>query len=127
MIRLLLAVVATLGSGLGQGDSRLSRVTTGDSPLSRTVSRFSPAVEAQEAAALAGKWALNRELSQLSREVGFSADWMTTGGAGGGAPAVEVAAAAGVVRRAASPAEEATAAGSRCSVSAARTRCATRC
>ena len=86
MIRLLLAVVATLGSGLGQGDSPLSRVTTGDSPLSRTVSRFSPAVEAQEAAALAGKWALNPELSQLSREVGFSADWMTTGGAGGGAP-----------------------------------------
>ncbi|HQZ38157.1 MAG TPA: hypothetical protein PLH72_03865 [Vicinamibacterales bacterium] len=38
---------------------------------------------AQEAPALAGRWVLNRELSQFPREVGFSADWMTSSGAGG--------------------------------------------
>jgi hypothetical protein len=35
---------------------------------------------AQEAPGLAGRWALNRELSQFPREVGFSADWMAGGG-----------------------------------------------
>jgi hypothetical protein len=44
---------------------------------------------AQEAPALSGRWALNRELSQFPREIGFTADWMTSGGgdrtaAGGG-------------------------------------------
>jgi hypothetical protein len=38
---------------------------------------------AQEAAALAGRWTLNREMSQFPREVAFSADWMTAGGSGG--------------------------------------------
>lgn len=44
---------------------------------------------AQEAPGLSGRWALNREASQFPREIGFSADWMTSGGgdptgAGGG-------------------------------------------
>jgi hypothetical protein len=37
-------------------------------------------IAAQEAPGLAGRWALNRELSQFPREVGFSADWMSAGG-----------------------------------------------
>jgi hypothetical protein len=40
-------------------------------------------VTAQEATGLAGRWALNRELSQFPRELGFSADWMTNAGPGG--------------------------------------------
>jgi hypothetical protein len=49
---------------------------------------------AQDTPTLAGKWSLNRELSQFPKEVGFNADWMsgatagadtTTGGAAGGA------------------------------------------
>jgi hypothetical protein len=38
---------------------------------------FSPAVvSAQDAASLAGRWTLNRELSQFPREAGFNADWL---------------------------------------------------
>jgi hypothetical protein len=40
------------------------------------------ATAAQEAPGLAGRWTLNRELSQFPREIAFSADWM----AGGSAP-----------------------------------------
>jgi hypothetical protein len=43
---------------------------------------------AQDGAGLSGRWALNRELSQFPREVGFRADWMggdpSAGGAGPG-------------------------------------------
>lgn len=38
---------------------------------------------AQEASSLAGRWTLNRELSQLPREIGFTADWIATSGSGG--------------------------------------------
>jgi hypothetical protein len=46
---------------------------------------------AQDTPSIAGRWSLNRELSQFPREVGFTADWMSatpsgdnsTGGAGG--------------------------------------------
>jgi len=60
---------------------------------------FSPAVvSAQDAASLAGRWTLNRELSQFPREAGFNADWLahanssgdptpTPGQSQGGAPA----------------------------------------
>ena len=55
-------------------------------------------VSAQDATSLAGRWTLNRELSQFPREVGFNPDWATapvtggdsgatsgaTGGGGGG-------------------------------------------
>lgn len=44
---------------------------------------------AQEPAGLAGRWALNQELSQFPREVGFKVDWMAGGGdpsSGGAAP-----------------------------------------
>ena len=54
------------------------------------------AASAQEASSLAGRWILNRELSQFPREVGFNADWVAapassgeaTGGSrgAGGAP-----------------------------------------
>jgi hypothetical protein len=45
---------------------------------------------AQDASGIAGRWSLNRELSQFPREIGFTADWMSaapsgdnsTGGAG---------------------------------------------
>ena len=33
-------------------------------------------VSAQDAASLAGRWTLNRELSQFPREAGFNADWL---------------------------------------------------
>lgn len=46
-----------------------------------TVSRPG-AVEAQSFPDLAGRWILNRELSQLNREVGFNADWLPRGSAG---------------------------------------------
>ena len=63
----------------------MARVARLASVLALAFGLTGPTLSAQEAP-LSGKWALNRELSQLSREVGFSADWMTTGGAGGGAP-----------------------------------------
>ena len=55
------------------------------------------AVSAQDAASLAGRWTLNRELSQFPREAGFNADWLahsnssgdstpTPGQSQGGAP-----------------------------------------
>lgn len=55
------------------------------------------AVSAQEGASLAGRWTLNRGLSQFPREVGFNADWLahpsssgdstpTPGQSQGGAP-----------------------------------------
>ena len=53
-------------------------------------------VAAQDAASLAGRWTLNRELSQFPREAGFNADWLAhsnssgestpTPGQQGGAP-----------------------------------------
>jgi len=45
-----------------------------------------PVASAQDASTLAGRWTLNRELSQFPREVGFSADWMATGSAGDSTP-----------------------------------------
>lgn len=39
---------------------------------------------AQDAPSLAGRWTLNRELSQFPREVGFNADWIAAPAAGGG-------------------------------------------
>jgi hypothetical protein len=63
----------------------MARVARLASLLALAFGLTGPTLSAQETP-LSGKWALNRELSQLSREVGFSADWMTTGGAGGGAP-----------------------------------------
>src|SRR5712692_5185676 len=39
-------------------------------------------VWAQEASDFAGRWTLNPELSQSPREIGFGADWLTTGGSG---------------------------------------------
>ena len=66
------------------------------------ISRPAP-VEAQDKEDLAGRWALNRELSQFPREIGFGVDWLsptgssqesTTGGgrgrrgSGGGAAGV---------------------------------------
>jgi len=45
-----------------------------------------PVASAQEPSTLAGRWILNRELSQFPREVGFSADWMATGSAGDSTP-----------------------------------------
>ncbi|MEO8681416.1 MAG: hypothetical protein ABI665_20375 [Vicinamibacterales bacterium] len=40
-------------------------------------------VLAQDAPSLAGRWSLNRELSQFPREVGFKADWIAAPGSGG--------------------------------------------
>ena len=45
------------------------------------------AAAAQDASSLAGRWTLNRELSQFPREVGFNADWIATAGSGGGSTA----------------------------------------
>ncbi len=45
------------------------------------------AAAAQDASSLAGRWTLNRELSQFPREVGFNADWIATSGSGGGSTA----------------------------------------
>ena len=42
-------------------------------------SLWSTPVGAQDAPDLTGRWTLNRELSQLRKEVGFSPDWLTTG------------------------------------------------
>ena len=51
--------------------------------LALGLAAYPPApVETQEAS-IAGRWALNRELSQFPREIGFSADWMKSGGSGG--------------------------------------------
>ena len=36
----------------------------------------------QDSSDFAGRWTLNRELSQFPREVGFGADWLPTGGSG---------------------------------------------
>jgi hypothetical protein len=41
------------------------------------------AASAQDASTLAGRWTLNRELSQFPREIGFNADWMAATGSGG--------------------------------------------
>lgn len=41
-----------------------------------------PAI-AQDVPALAGKWTLNRELSQFPRDIGFNADWMSSPGSSG--------------------------------------------
>ena len=60
MTRVCLAAVLALASGLGGVRPHVAA--------------------AQEAPGLAGRWALNRELSQFPREVGFSADWMSGGG-----------------------------------------------
>lgn len=45
------------------------------------------AAAAQDPSSLAGRWTLNRELSQFPREVGFNADWIATSGSGGGSTA----------------------------------------
>lgn len=44
-------------------------------------------VWAQDTSPLAGRWALNRELSQFPREIGFGADWFAAGAAGLDPPA----------------------------------------
>ena len=36
----------------------------------------------QDGSRIAGVWTLNRELSQLPREIGFRVDWLSTGGSG---------------------------------------------
>lgn len=41
------------------------------------------AASAQDGSTLAGRWTLNRELSQFPREIGFDADWMAATGSGG--------------------------------------------
>lgn len=41
-------------------------------------------VWAQDKSGFAGRWTLNRELSQLPREIGFGVDWGSAGGFGGG-------------------------------------------
>ena len=46
-----------------------------------------PVASAQDASSLAGRWTLNRELSQFPREVGFNADWMATSASAGGSTA----------------------------------------
>jgi len=38
--------------------------------------------ETQDTSQIAGRWTLNRELSQLPREIGFKPDWLPTGGSG---------------------------------------------
>ena len=43
----------------------------------------SAAAQAPDATGLAGRWTLNAALSQMPKEVGFSADWMSAGTAGG--------------------------------------------
>jgi hypothetical protein len=44
----------------------------------------SPALAgAQEPTALAGRWTLNRELSQFPKEIGFNVDWLSAPSAGG--------------------------------------------
>ncbi len=40
------------------------------------------AVWAQDTSAFAGRWTLNRELSQFPREIGFNADWMSAAPSG---------------------------------------------
>jgi hypothetical protein len=44
------------------------------------------AVSAQETPHLAGRWMLDRALSQSPREIGFGADWMTSAGSGEDSP-----------------------------------------
>ena len=39
-------------------------------------------VSAQDRSSLAGRWTLNRALSESPREIGFGADWMTSGAGG---------------------------------------------
>ncbi|HWF84975.1 MAG TPA: hypothetical protein VG222_09020, partial [Vicinamibacterales bacterium] len=39
-------------------------------------------VSAQDRRSLAGRWTLNRALSESPREIGFGADWMTSGAGG---------------------------------------------
>jgi hypothetical protein len=41
-----------------------------------------PSVWAQDAPGFAGRWTLNRELSEFPREIGFGADWMSAGASG---------------------------------------------
>jgi hypothetical protein len=45
-----------------------------------------PALAAQETLSLAGRWTLNRTLSQAPREIGFNADWITSGAGGEDSP-----------------------------------------
>jgi hypothetical protein len=44
------------------------------------VSAHPASAAAQDGSRIAGQWALNRELSQLPREIGFRVDWLTKGG-----------------------------------------------
>jgi hypothetical protein len=47
-----------------------------------------PAIaSAQDTSPLAGRWTLNRELSQFPREIGFNADWIAMPASGGGSTA----------------------------------------
>src|SRR5712692_27720 len=39
-------------------------------------------VWAQDKSDSAGRWTLNRELSQFPREIGFGVDWLSAGGSG---------------------------------------------
>jgi hypothetical protein len=56
--------------------------------LSMTLGAVGPALASrQEAPSLSGQWTLNRQLSQLPREVGFDADWIASPGSGGDPPA----------------------------------------
>jgi hypothetical protein len=48
--------------------------------------RYGP-LRAQDASDIAGRWTLNRVLSQFPREIGFGADWLPPGGSGQGATA----------------------------------------
>ena len=41
---------------------------------------------AQDATTLAGRWSLNRDLSQFPRDIGFSADWLAGSGSAGDPP-----------------------------------------
>src|SRR5258707_15657737 len=45
------------------------------------ISRPAP-VKAQDKEDLAGRWALNRELSEFPREIGFGVDWLSPTGSG---------------------------------------------
>src|SRR5262249_15967398 len=46
------------------------------------VSPHPASASAQDGSRIAGQWALNRELSQLPREIGFRVEWLTKGGSG---------------------------------------------
>src|SRR5438874_1312171 len=47
------------------------------------VTIFPPGLaNSQDASDLAGRWTLNRELSELPRELGFGTDWLSPGASG---------------------------------------------